>query len=96
MYDHLILKPFPKGYTVWLRHGETSSINTVVETPSMPQGVQGSNEGIDPMFNMVNDAFGHHSNNEGVGREEVEGMSSPIDQRMPTNCAEFLELVRVQ
>nr|KYP59372.1 hypothetical protein KK1_014806 [Cajanus cajan] len=36
-YEHSILKPFPKGYTFWLLHGETRSVQNVVETPPIPQ-----------------------------------------------------------
>lgn len=32
--EHLIIKPFPQGYTFWDRHGEKSTLETHVEPPS--------------------------------------------------------------
>ena len=49
MYEHLILKPFPKGYTMWLLHGERREVNVTDETRIIPQG---DNE-INSMFDMV-------------------------------------------
>jgi len=37
VYEHLILKPFPIGYKVWLHHGETIGVNVTDETRVMPQ-----------------------------------------------------------
>ena len=49
MYEHLILKSFPKGYTMWLLHRERRGVNVTDETRLMPQG---DNE-INLMFDMV-------------------------------------------
>jgi len=37
VYEHLILKPFPIGYKVWLQHGERIGVNITHETRVMPQ-----------------------------------------------------------
>ncbi|RYR05088.1 uncharacterized protein LOC107647466 [Arachis ipaensis] len=52
-YDHLLIKPFPAGYTLWLRHGEkpseeSSSCTPIVEKPT-PE--------VNPYLQMVHEAF---------------------------------------
>jgi len=73
VYEHLILKPFPKGYTMWLLYGERRGVNVTDETRVMPQK---DNE-INPMFDMVNDAFGYHQySNDTVDDKEMGPESS--------------------
>ncbi|XP_025703763.1 uncharacterized protein [Arachis hypogaea] len=52
-YDHLLMKSFPAGYTLWLRHGEkpveeSSSCTPIVENPT-PE--------VNPYIQMVHEAF---------------------------------------
>ncbi|XP_015947468.1 uncharacterized protein LOC107472453 [Arachis duranensis] len=52
-YDHLLIKPFPAGYTLWLRHGEkpaekSSTCTLIVEKPT-PE--------VNPYLQMVHEAF---------------------------------------
>ncbi|XP_016203600.1 uncharacterized protein LOC107644277 [Arachis ipaensis] len=52
-YDHLLIKPFPAGYTLWLRHGEkpageSSTCTPIVEKPT-PE--------VNPYIQMVHEAF---------------------------------------
>ena len=62
VYEHLILKQFPVGYTRWIWHGESSVVDTsnsgcCANEPSTSQSSENS------MQNMINDAFGisrHH------------------------------------
>jgi len=60
VYEHLIIKPFPKGYLVWLLHGERRGENVTDEIHVMPQ----ENDEIIPAnnlrYDMINDAFGYH------------------------------------
>jgi len=37
VYDHLIVKPFPRGYRVWLLHGERTRVNVTNEAHVMSQ-----------------------------------------------------------
>ncbi|XP_015968907.1 uncharacterized protein LOC107492397 [Arachis duranensis] len=51
--DHLLIKPFPAGYTLWLRHGEkpteeSSTYTMIVENPT-PE--------VNPYLQMVHEAF---------------------------------------
>ncbi|CAN1725588.1 hypothetical protein LINPERHAP1_LOCUS152, partial [Linum perenne] len=54
VYEHLLRKPFPPGYTVWDRHGKRlyGSSSRTAHTI-----VQGSDH-IRSLHSMVNDAFG--------------------------------------
>ncbi|XP_016192131.1 uncharacterized protein LOC107633011 [Arachis ipaensis] len=52
-YDHLLIKPFPAGYTLWLRHSvkpaeESSTCTPIVEKPT-PE--------VNPYLQMVHEAF---------------------------------------
>jgi len=71
VYQHLILKPFPIGYKVWLQYRERIRIYVTYETRVM---LQEDNENILDnimMCDMVNDAFGYlqHSNDKVDDRE---------------------------
>jgi len=72
VYEHLILKPFPIGYKVWLQHGERIGVYVTYETRVMPQE---DNENIldnSLMWDMVNDAFGYHQHsNDKVDDKEI-------------------------
>ena len=92
VYDHLIVKPFPKGYTIWVRHGETSHADTIVETPLMSDEIQDRIVVNDPICDMVNDAFGHHPSNEDM--EEDGRMDPHSNQCMSDDSATFLELIK--
>jgi len=68
--DHLICTPFQKEYTFWVHHGESRIGETSNSLPSnMPNAVQ-DNVIKDPIWNMINDAFGvankHHANEEPI------------------------------
>ncbi|XP_061359254.1 uncharacterized protein LOC133303366 [Gastrolobium bilobum] len=52
--DHLICKQFPKNYKVWIWHGETYE----TETSNNTQVVQEPLKNENPVFDMINDAFG--------------------------------------
>ncbi|XP_061350161.1 uncharacterized protein LOC133295350 [Gastrolobium bilobum] len=52
--DHLICKPFPKNYKVWIWHGETYETVTSRDC----QVMQGSLATENPILDMINDAFG--------------------------------------
>ncbi|KAF7824051.1 serine/threonine-protein phosphatase 7 long form-like protein [Senna tora] len=62
----LILKPFPQGYTIWLRHGETNTI----ESSSMPTIIGDRSLRDDKIEDMIHDAFRYHPSKERV--DEVE------------------------
>jgi len=88
VYEHLILKPFPKGYTMWLLHGERRGVNVTDETRVMSQE---DNE-INPMFDMVNDAFGYHQyNNDMVDDKEMGPESSHAGN---DDIGDFVDLMK--
>ena len=62
----------------------------MVETPLTPPEIQDTDSINDPIHNMVNEAFGHHVNDETVQDDE----SSQFNQKMPNDNADFLELIR--
>ncbi|XP_074576082.1 uncharacterized protein LOC141832476 [Curcuma longa] len=53
VYDHLLLRPFPPGYTVWLLHGERGE----GETSSYVHETQHTKSSEDPIRDMIQDAF---------------------------------------
>lgn len=62
VYDHLVCKPFPEGYTFWCRHGETLSGESIVCPPVIQDNLVNedpmpSDVNEDPMQTMINDAF---------------------------------------
>ncbi|KAK4259215.1 hypothetical protein QN277_005569 [Acacia crassicarpa] len=101
VYDHLLCKKFPEGYTFWFYHGESkfgSSSN--VAGGFMSHGVRDHNVDVDPMFNMINDAFGI---NRQCDNEAQFHSKENIAQDEGTNCfaneevnadKEFHELVK--
>nr|KYP50657.1 hypothetical protein KK1_027594 [Cajanus cajan] len=90
--EHLIIKPFPKGYTFWLLHGETSCEQTTVETPLMLQQNEYKGPSNDPICDMVNDAFGHFVYNNDV--EDDEDLIPKSSQMMPDDIVEYFELMK--
>ncbi|XP_020209008.1 uncharacterized protein LOC109793945 [Cajanus cajan] len=90
-YEHLILKPFPKGYTFWLLHGETSCVQNIVETPTIPQQNEDRVVVDDPICDMVNDAFGNFVYNDNVVNDEDICLES--SQMMSDEIKEYLELM---
>ncbi|XP_039118048.1 uncharacterized protein LOC120253911 [Dioscorea cayenensis subsp. rotundata] len=98
IYDHLICKQFPKGYTIWYLHGESHP----QETTSVPSNIAVDSQrnafAEDPIRDMVNDAFGvhepisdegFHTVNEGV-RQIYEEILNVNQTRNATD--EFYEL----
>ena len=91
VYEHLIVKPFPIGYKVWLLHGERTSVNVTDEAHVMPQE---DNERIfanNLMCDMVNDAFGHQYNNDMLNDKEMSAQSS---HTVNDDIEEFFELMQ--
>ncbi|XP_020961156.1 uncharacterized protein LOC110263733 [Arachis ipaensis] len=70
-YDHLLIRPFPPGYTMWLHHGEklneeSSSCTLIVEKPTSE---------VNPYIQMVHETFNftmHHGSEETTTGEHVE------------------------
>jgi len=92
VHEHLILKPFPVGYKVWLLHRERTRVNVIDETHVMPQE---DNERVfanNPMCDMVNDAFGYHQHsNDMVDDREMGAESShTIDDEV----GDFVDLMQ--
>ncbi|XP_057723471.1 uncharacterized protein LOC130939378 [Arachis stenosperma] len=52
-YDHMLLRPFPPGYTIWVRHGE----KPVEERPGLGREDENLISRVNQMHQMVNDAF---------------------------------------
>ncbi|XP_057746393.1 uncharacterized protein LOC130965647 [Arachis stenosperma] len=52
-YDHLLIKPFPPGYTLWLRHGEKPADERSTCTPILDKVTTEEN----PYLQMVQEAF---------------------------------------
>ncbi|XP_029145781.2 uncharacterized protein [Arachis hypogaea] len=52
-YDHLLLRPFPPGYTIWVRHGE----KPVEERPGLGRVDDNLISQVNQMHQMVNEAF---------------------------------------
>ncbi|XP_025662015.1 uncharacterized protein [Arachis hypogaea] len=52
-YDHLLIKPFPPGYTLWLRHGEKPADERSTCTPILEKVTTDEN----PYLQMVQEAF---------------------------------------
>ncbi|XP_027351206.1 uncharacterized protein LOC113862314 [Abrus precatorius] len=92
VYDHLIVKPFLKGYTVWLRHGEISHADTIVERPSMSREIEDRVIASDPICDMVNDIFRNHISRDDM--QENDDICPQSNQALLDNNAEFLELIR--
>ncbi|XP_039116440.1 uncharacterized protein LOC120251851 [Dioscorea cayenensis subsp. rotundata] len=64
VYDHLICKPYPKGYPIWHLHGESHPNETTNVEFSNNVASQSNIFVHDPIRDMVNDAFGVHDQSE--------------------------------
>jgi len=58
MFDHLKWSPFPKGYTIWLHHGESLGETSSASTSIIPNIGEDTVVVEDPIQNMIIDAFG--------------------------------------
>ncbi|XP_061343726.1 uncharacterized protein LOC133289743 [Gastrolobium bilobum] len=95
VYDHLICRQFPKGYTFWFHHGETN----MGEASNVAAAFNANDTheimvDEDPMQNMINDAFGvdmHHLNEHNLECDEdiAEG-----GQTTTNEAKEFFELAK--
>ncbi|XP_012575532.1 uncharacterized protein [Cicer arietinum] len=56
--DHLKCKPFPKGYTLWVHHGESTRETSSISPSSVSNIVQDTIVIDDHIQKMINDAFG--------------------------------------
>ncbi|XP_061358361.1 uncharacterized protein LOC133302572 [Gastrolobium bilobum] len=102
VYDHLLCKKFPEGYTFWFYHGESKVASTSnVAGEAMSHGAQNQNVNVDPIFNMINDAFGvnrqrdnevQFQQNENI--EQEEGMTQNAANEEFSVDTEFYELAR--
>ncbi|KAK7349692.1 hypothetical protein VNO77_07266 [Canavalia gladiata] len=64
VYDHLICKAFPQGYTFWFLHGESlanENPNPVISQESMGNEI--------PIQTMINEDFGVHMHHENESNE---------------------------
>ncbi|XP_025692596.1 uncharacterized protein [Arachis hypogaea] len=93
--DHLLLKPFPKNYLVWNRHGEIQP----VESSSIE--VQATPYQENPLNTLINDVFGHHGDEGITGVNDVvidNGGEDIADERLHEasfdDGSEFNEFVR--
>ncbi|KAF7839260.1 protein PFC0760c [Senna tora] len=78
VFEHLILKPFPRGYTFWFSHGEKGAVEPIVESQPRRSVMDARSYGNDPIQDMVHDAFGYHPNDETmdeVGENEMVSIS---------------------
>ncbi|XP_025661460.1 uncharacterized protein [Arachis hypogaea] len=64
--DHLLLKPFPRNYVIWNRHGEIQP----VEPSSIEVQAPPSQE--NPLNTLLHDVFGHH------GDEGIMGLNDAV------------------
>ena len=92
VYEHLICKQFPKGYTFWFYHGESSMGETSnVSSTSVLHTVQDPVVQVDSIRNMINEAFGPLTTN----REVIEGEGAmPNVTQEGHEAKEFYELLR--
>ena len=100
MFDHLKWSPFPKGYTVWLHHGESLGETSCVSTSTIPNIGQDTMVVEDPIQNMINDAFGvdrDQTNEEPIASnveidQDEDVIASVSEER--NEAKEFYELTR--
>ena len=76
MYEYLIIKPFPKGYTVWLLHGERKGADATDEIHVMLRENDEVIPANNPMHDMINDAFGYHEYNDDMVDDRETGAES--------------------
>ncbi|XP_061344016.1 uncharacterized protein LOC133289989, partial [Gastrolobium bilobum] len=102
VYDHLLCKKFPEGYTFWFYHGESKVASTSnVGGGAHSYGVQDQNVDADPMFNMINDAFGINRQHDNEGQfqsnennAEDEGTTQNAATEEVSADKEFYEVAR--
>jgi len=90
-YEHLILHPFPKGYTFWLLHGETNYVQHTISTPPIFQSNEDRGFANDPICGMVNDAFGNFVNTQNVDNHE--NMRPESSHTMPDEIAQYMKFM---
>ncbi|RYR04266.1 hypothetical protein Ahy_B06g083914 [Arachis hypogaea] len=89
-YNHLVMKPFPPNYTLWLHHSE----RIVDESSSGREELEPTENSVDRMRDMVHEAFNflglqgddEDSMEEHV-RDGVEGLSYLYDEPSRENRA---------
>ncbi|BAT91530.1 hypothetical protein VIGAN_07013100, partial [Vigna angularis var. angularis] len=90
VYEHLIIKPFPKGYTMWLLHGERRVNEKAPQVMVEEDG--GRVEINDNMCEMINDVFAHHcSTNDMVDDDDMGAESSHTRSHDGTNFFELMQ-----
>ena len=65
MFDHLMWSPFPKGYAMWIHHGEPFIPPSTISYSITPNMVGNTIIVEDPIQKIVNEAFGvdrNHAN----------------------------------
>ena len=95
VYDHLLLRPFPQGYTIWLLHGEKGE----GETSTYRQQAQHTKSYDEPMNDMIHDAFIFHRTlasedsriNETINRGE--GRMPHLEEDLSGKSKEFYDLL---
>ncbi|XP_027912664.1 uncharacterized protein LOC114172283 [Vigna unguiculata] len=92
VYEHLIIKPFPKGYTVWLLHGERKGANVTDEIHVMPRENDEVIPANNPMCDMINDAFGYHEYNDDMVDDRETGAES--SHNMNDDLGDFFQLMQ--
>ncbi|XP_039145533.1 uncharacterized protein LOC120282747 [Dioscorea cayenensis subsp. rotundata] len=83
VYDHLICKQFPKGYTIWYLHGESHPPETTNSPVNIKIASQRNVVVQDPIIDMVNDAFGVHDTISEEGFQTVDEGDRQIDDDIP-------------
>ena len=79
--DHLLLKPFPKNYVIWSRHGEKQLLE-----PVRIEVMQELSNQENPLDTMMNDAFRHYRH---------EATADEMINEMPKeDHSDFYEFVR--
>nr|XP_027189367.1 uncharacterized protein LOC113786234 [Cicer arietinum] len=94
MYDHLKCKPFPKGYTIWVHHGESIGETSTISPISISNIVQDTVVVDDQMQNMINDAFGVEDHANEVPIESNAEKEKNASQQRYEEAKEYYELSR--
>ncbi|XP_057450446.1 uncharacterized protein LOC130742359 [Lotus japonicus] len=92
VYDHLICKQLPKGYTFWFDHGETMNNSP----QNVPNSVEQTMVDEDPIQNMINGAFGvdmHHGEESNEDVPDGEGVIPDATQERH-ETRDFYDLAR--
>ncbi|XP_016206958.1 uncharacterized protein LOC107647394 [Arachis ipaensis] len=85
-YDHLLLRPFSPGYTIWVRHGE----NPVEESPRLGRVDDNMISQVNQMHQMVNEAFNF------TIQHESEDITQSNMQKMMKTCYRALKLYHIK